>query len=122
MLVAEDVAKEYQRTEGWRRFESARDLVTDIDRYKTSKGLSRTSISSLDIAEHVLRLQAQPVVTEAEAAAWLNDLQQGIGDRGPELDELALAQHVAGLDMKAYAAEREMLGTYKSTAAFLLGQ
>jgi hypothetical protein len=123
MLMASDLAREFHRVHARREFSNARELVADIDRFMASKGLAKSSISRVDVAEHVLHLQRQQAAVQSEVeAAWQLDQQQGIGDRRPELDEAALAAHVAGLDMRQYAAQRERLGVHQGLAAFLLGE
>lgn len=89
--MAEDVAREYMRTEKWKRPKTARALIDDIERYLASKGLGRSSISRHDIAEHVIELQRQELqpVTPSDQAAFDNDIAQGISDQRPELDAMA---------------------------------
>jgi hypothetical protein len=86
MLMAADVAREFHRSNGWLRFDSARQLVDAIDKFMAEWGLAKSTINRLDVADHVIRLQALPVVTEAEAAAHQAELREGWGD------ELAMRQ------------------------------
>jgi hypothetical protein len=123
MLMANDVAQEFARTEGWRTFDSARDLVVAIDRYMTSKGLSASKIDRLDVASHVLEIQAQKVATPEEAQ-WAGDQSQGIGNPADELAmrrmaELALAAQIQQMSMLEYSEFRKQTGLQRDLVSFL---
>jgi hypothetical protein len=126
IFMAETVAREYWRTNSWKHFEGARDLVNDIDRYMASKGLAKSTISRVDVAEHVLAIQrTQAAVAEADAAAFRNNVQGGTTADDAALqhmNELALAQQVAQMSVAEFGANRERFGLSKSVFAHLAGE
>jgi hypothetical protein len=128
MLVAADVAAEFYRVNSGRKFGSARELVDAIDKYMTKRGLAKSTIDRLDVAEHVLDLLAetrQPMATP-EQVAWEQNLAQGISNPADDaamryMDELALAGQVAKMSDAEYASNRQRLGMTQDLVSFLGG-
>lgn len=125
VLLASDVAAEYARTEGWRKHGSGADLVRDVDRYMASRGLAGSAISRIAIAQEYLRLREQPEPERAplpspEQAAWQQNQADGIGDQ--RIDEVMLANRVAAMGAREFAASRKQLGVERTLADFLTGQ
>jgi hypothetical protein len=122
MLMAEDVAREYWRTNSARKFGNARELVDLIDAYLAERGLSRSGISRIDIAHHVIQLQHQQAVADAEAEAFAANVREGTTADDPYAAELALAQQIRATPMDAWGQERVRLGVAgPSTLGFLAG-
>ena len=126
VLLPADVAAEFHRTEGHRRFGSARELLDAIETYMASKGLAKSKINRIDVADHVLHLRAvQPVVTEAEAAAFRDNVQSGTTADDlalQHMENLALAQRVRDMPMSDWSQARIDLGVTRDLASFLGGE
>jgi hypothetical protein len=88
----------------------------------TSKGLAKSSISGLDIAEAVLRLQrkaARP--PEPEVEAFAANVREGIGDDAAmaRINDLALASQVASMSLEDFGRNQARFGLERSTLDFL---
>ena len=126
ILLAEDVAREYWRTNSFRQFGNARELVGLIDSFMTERALAKSTISRIDVAHHVLDLQRQQAVAQAEAeAVFRANVQQGTTADDQALryaDELVLAGQVQQMDLETYGQNRERLGVSQSLGSFLMGR
>jgi len=89
-LTVAEVAEQYARTEHWQRFKHAEDLISDVNRYLSARGLARSSISRGEIASKVLELANRPEpIATTEQTMWQSEISQGISERRQDLDDLA---------------------------------
>jgi hypothetical protein len=125
VLTADTVAQEWVRTEGWRKYDSAAELVELICQYKVSKGLGNSSISEIDVAEAVLRLYKKPEpVDSPEQAQWQSNLSEGTTrdtEKLRRIEDAMVAQQVTQMDYRKFAANRRKFGLERDLVEFLSG-
>jgi hypothetical protein len=90
-LTARDIGAEWTRTESWRSYSSAAELLDLVTAYMTSKGIGTSRvIDKLDVVEHVLRLHTQaterPQRVQTPEENWLIQQRESFGDDQRRID------------------------------------
>lgn len=108
---------------------TAKSLREDVRQYLHGRGLAHRLADAVDVAIEAYELakaELQPVASP-EQTQWVNDVQQGIGDRLPDeiafrqADERVLADQIQAMSMPEFAAARERLGLAQDLTSFLGG-
>jgi hypothetical protein len=123
ILLAQDVAQVYYRENPCRHYGTGAELVGLVDKFMRDRGLERSSISRVAVAEAVLEMQHQ-VETPEPAPEFRADVEQGFGDELAmrQADELMLSHQVAGMSMAEFGANRERFGLHRPVVDFLMGR